>query len=311
MTGELRLGANCWNQHTDWPALLDAGIRADRLGYDTLWTWDHLYPILGDLRGRNYEGWVTITAWAASTHRVRIGLMVGANPYREPTLVAKMATTLDHVSGGRAILGIGAAWCEQEARDFGFHWADGPDRLRWLAEALPLMRGMLDGVALSAAGPRYTATHVRNDPPPVQDHLPIFLGGGGPKVTLRLVARYADMNNLGGGFESVRAKEQVLLRHCDAVGRDPASIERTASVGTIFIRDDRVEAARLCHDVFERNQIEPWYPHAGTPQDIAAELEPYLDLGYKHLIANFPAPYDEESMARFATEVRALLDSPG
>ena len=134
---EIKLGANFWNQYAAWPALLEAGLLADRLGYDTLWTWDHLYPIVGDEHGPNYEGWLTITAWAARTERVRIGLMVGANPYREPTLVAKMVTTLDHISGGRAILGIGAAWNESEARDFGFEFGSGaPERLRWLGEAL-------------------------------------------------------------------------------------------------------------------------------------------------------------------------------
>jgi alkanesulfonate monooxygenase SsuD/methylene tetrahydromethanopterin reductase-like flavin-dependent oxidoreductase (luciferase family) len=304
----LRLGAIYWNQWTDWPSLLEAGIRADRLGYDTLWTWDHLYPIVGDSRGPNYEGWLTITAWAARTTRIRIGLMVGAIPYREPTLVAKMATTLDHISAGRAILGIGAAWNEEEARDFGFEFGSGPpERLRWLREALPVMRGMLDGCEPTATGPRYRAQRVRNLPEPVQDHLPIIIGGGGEKVTLRLVAQWADMNNLGGGFDSVRAKELVLRAHCEAVGRDPAEIERTASVGTIFIRDDRAEAERTARLAFEANRAEPWYPHAGTPEDIAAELAPYLEIGYHHLIANFPAPYDEESVTRFATEVRSLL----
>jgi alkanesulfonate monooxygenase SsuD/methylene tetrahydromethanopterin reductase-like flavin-dependent oxidoreductase (luciferase family) len=312
MAAGLRIGANCWNQHTDWPALLAAGGRADRLGYDTLWTWDHLYPILGDYHGRNFEGWLTITAWAARTERARVGLMVGANPYREPTLVAKMATTLDHISGGRAILGIGSAWCEEEAADFGFRFGSSDlERLRWLAEALPIIRGMLDGTEPSATGPRYTSARTRNDPPPVQQHLPIFIGGGGEKVTLRLVAEHADMNNLGGGFATVRAKEQVLLRHCEAVGRDPDRIERTASVGTVFVRERRSEAERACRVAFETNGIEPWYAHVGTPEDIAAELAPYLDIGYRHLIANFPAPYDEESMTRFATDVRDLLDPVG
>jgi alkanesulfonate monooxygenase SsuD/methylene tetrahydromethanopterin reductase-like flavin-dependent oxidoreductase (luciferase family) len=304
----LRLGAIYWNQWTDWRSLLEAGIRADRLGYDTLWTWDHLYPILGDSRGPTYEGWLTITAWAARTTRIRIGLMVGAIPYREPTLVAKMATTVDHISAGRAILGIGAAWNDEEARDFGFEFGSGPpERLRWLKEALPVMRGMLNGSEPTASGPRYRAQRVRNLPEPVQDHLPILIGGGGEKVTLRLVAQWADMNNLGGGFDSVRAKELVLRAHCEAVGRDPAEIERTASVGTIFIRDDRIEAERTARLAFEANRADPWYRHAGTPEDIAAELAPYLEIGYRHLIANFPAPYDEESVTRFATEVRSLL----
>jgi alkanesulfonate monooxygenase SsuD/methylene tetrahydromethanopterin reductase-like flavin-dependent oxidoreductase (luciferase family) len=305
----IRIGANCWNQHTGWPALLEAGRLVDRLGYDTLWTWDHLYPIVGDDHGPNYEGWLTITAWAARTERVRIGLMVGANPYREPTLVAKMATTLDHISGGRAILGIGAAWNESEAHDFGFEFGAGaPERLRWLGEALPIIRGMLDGREPTATGPRYRSVHTRNLPPPIQPHLPIFIGGGGEKVTLRLVAQYADMNNFGGGGDTVRAKEPILLEHCKAVGRDPSEIERTASVGTIFIRDDPAEAERVGHAAFDQNRAPPWFPHYGTPEQIAGELAPYLGMGYRHLIANFPAPYDEESITRFATEVRPLLE---
>ncbi|MDQ3689382.1 MAG: LLM class flavin-dependent oxidoreductase [Chloroflexota bacterium] len=307
--GRIRIGANFWNQYTSWPALLEAGLRADRLGYDTLWTWDHLYPIVGDSHGPYYEGWLTITAWAARTEHVRIGLLVGANPYREPTLVAKMATTLDHISGGRAILGIGAAWNEEEATDFGFDFGSGPpERLRWLREALPIMRGMLDGADPTASGPRYRSAHTRNLPLPVQPHLPILLGGGGEKVTLRLAARYADMVNLGGGdFDRVRTKEPIFVAHCEAVGRDPAEIERTASVGTVFIRDDPDEARRIGRAAFEQNRAPAWFPHYGTPEQIADALAPYLDLGYRHLIANFPAPYDAESVTRYATEVRALL----
>ena len=116
---ELRLGALCWNQYTDWPALLEAGIRAERLGYHSLWTWDHLYPIVGSSDGPMLEGWLTLAAWAQATSRIRIGLMVGANTFREPALTAKMATTLDHISHGRATLGIGGAWFEEEHEAFG------------------------------------------------------------------------------------------------------------------------------------------------------------------------------------------------
>lgn len=311
---EIKFGALCWNQYTDWPSLLQAGVRADTLGYDTLWTWDHLYPIIGDSHGPIFEGWLTITAWAMATRRIRIGLMVGANTFREPTLTAKMATTLDHLSGGRAILGIGAAWFEEEHLDFGIPFGSGfPERLRWLGEALPIMRGMLDGTEPTASGPRYRARHVRNDPPPVQAHLPILVGGGGEKVTLRLVAKYADMNNVGGGIENVRRKEAILLEHCAAVGRDPAAIERTTGIGTVFIRDDRAEAERLFRAAFERNRIaEPWKDQpVGTPEDVAGMLAPYLELGYRHFIAGFPATYDEESMTRLITEVKPLLERMG
>jgi len=116
------------------------------------------------------------------------------------------------------------------------------------------------------------------------------------------------MNNLGGSLENLRVKERILLEHCSAAGRNPAEIERTASVGTVFIRDDPLEAARVERAVFEQNRAPSWYPHTGSPEQIADMFAPYLELGYRHLIANFPAPYDEESMTRFATEVRSLLE---
>jgi alkanesulfonate monooxygenase SsuD/methylene tetrahydromethanopterin reductase-like flavin-dependent oxidoreductase (luciferase family) len=310
----LRLGALCWNQYTDWPSFLEAGRRADRLGYDTLWTWDHLYPIVGSSRGPMFEGWMTLAAWAQATVRIRLGLMVGANTFREPALVAKMATALDHISGGRAILGIGAAWSEEEHTAFGLPFGSGaPERLRWLREALPVLCGMLRGEVPTAAGVRYHAKAVRNDPPPVQPRLPVLVGGGGEKVTLRLVARYADACNIGGGVATVRRKEAILREHCRAVGRDHREIERTTIVGAVVIRDTRAEARRVFERLFEANgRARLWTDQpVGTPEDVAAAIRPYLDIGggYRHLIAGFPAPYDEESMTRFVTEVKPLLAS--
>ena len=151
---------------------------------------------------------------------------------------------------------------------------------------------------------------MRNLPGPIQDHLPICIGGGGEKVTLKLVARYADMNNVGGGIENVRRKEQILLQHCETVGRDPAEIERTSNIGNVTIRDNRAEAERVFHEGFDRNRVaRHWTDQpVGTPEDVAEQLAPYLDIGYRHLIAGFPANYDEESMTRYATEVRPLLE---
>ncbi len=208
---EVKIGALCWNQYTDWPSLLEAGVRADRLGYTSLWTWDHLYPIVGNHEGPMFEAWLTLAAWAQATNDIRVGLMVGANTFREPALTAKMATTLDHISNGRAILGIGGAWFETEHEAFGIPFGDGfPERLRWLGEALPIMRGMLHGERPTATGPRYAAKEVRNDPLPIQERLPLLIGGGGEQVTLKLVAKYGDANNVGGGH-----------REREAQGRDP------------------------------------------------------------------------------------------
>jgi F420-dependent oxidoreductase-like protein len=307
---EVKLGALCWNQYTDWQSLLQAGIRADELGYTSLWTWDHLYPIVGSSDGPIHEGWLTLAAWAQATERIRIGLMVGANTFREPALTAKMATTLDHISGGRATLGIGGAWFEEEHDAYGLEFGEGfPDRLRWLAEALPIMRGMLRGETPTAKGPHYRTRAVRNDPPPLQARLPLLIGGGGERVTLKLVAKYADANNVGGGIEQVRRKEAVLLRHCEAVGRDPGEIERTSGLGVVVIRDTRDEARRVFEAIFASNgQAAPWANQpVGTAEDVAEFIAPFLALGYQHLIAGFPNPYDEESMTRLATEVRPLL----
>jgi alkanesulfonate monooxygenase SsuD/methylene tetrahydromethanopterin reductase-like flavin-dependent oxidoreductase (luciferase family) len=307
---DIRLGALCWNQYTTWPALLEAGQRADKLGFDTLWTWDHLYPIVGSDDGPILEGWLTLAAWAQATERIRLGLMVGANTFREPALTAKMATTLDHISNGRAILGIGGAWFETEHTAYGIEYGSGfPERLRWLGEALPIMRGMLHGERPTAAGPRYRAKDVRNDPPPMQERLPLLIGGGGEQVTLKLVARYGDANNVGGGIDNVKRKEAILVQHCETVGRDPAEIERTTGIGTVIIRDSRADADRVHAEIFERNgKAERWKDQPiGTPEDVAERIRPFLDLGYRHLIAGFPSPYDEESMTRFATEVRELV----
>ena len=205
-----------------------------------------------------------------------------------------------------------AAWFEAEHRAYGLEFGSGfPERLRWLGEALPIMRGMLDGTEPSAAGPHYTTTKVRNDPLPIQRHLPICIGGGGEQVTLKLVAKYADMNNVGGGLANIRRKEEVLLRHCETVGRDPATIERTTGIGTVVIRDDPAEAQRIFRAAFDRNRVaKPWTDQpVGTVDDVVAFLAPYVELGYRHLISGFPPLYDEESMTRLATEVRPRLEA--
>jgi alkanesulfonate monooxygenase SsuD/methylene tetrahydromethanopterin reductase-like flavin-dependent oxidoreductase (luciferase family) len=311
MTDGIRLGALCWNQYTDWASLREAGIRADDLGYDSIWTWDHLYPIVGSDDGPIIEGWLTLAAWAERTERARIGLMVGANTFRNPALVAKMATILDHISGGRAVLGIGGAWFETEHRAYGIEYGGSPgERLRWLEEAVKIMRGMLHGEEPS--GDRYyRAKAVRNDPPPVQERLPLLVGGGGERKTLRIVARYADACNVGGGFDNVKRKDEILRRHCEEVGRDESEIERTANLGTCVIRDDPSEAQRVLEDIFRRNgNANPWRSQlVGTAEQVADAMRPYLGIGFRHLVIGFPSPYDAESMERLVRDVRPMLEA--
>lgn len=311
MNEKVKIGALIWPQFTDWASMRSMAVTADRVGYDNLWTWDHVYPIIGNPNGPIFEGWSTLVAWAEATKNVRIGLMVGANTFREPALTAKLATTLDHISGGRAILGIGAAWFEEEHQHFGLNFGDGfPERLRWLGEALPIMRGMLDGTEPTATGPRYKSQTVRNLPAPVQKHLPIFIGGGGEQVTLKLVAKYGDGNNVGGTPEQVSHKEEVLLKHCAAVGRNPDEIERTVGIGTVVIRNNQADAQKIYEAQFARNGISPLWERqpVGTVDQIVEQLAPYVKLGYKHLIAGFSTPHDEESLIRFAEEVKPQLE---
>jgi alkanesulfonate monooxygenase SsuD/methylene tetrahydromethanopterin reductase-like flavin-dependent oxidoreductase (luciferase family) len=258
-----------------------------------------------------FEGWMTLAAWAEATSQARIGLMVGANTFRNPALVAKMATTLDHISGGRTILGIGGAWFETEHRAFGFEFGASPgERLRWLEEAARIMRGMIDGGEPS--GERYYATHqVRNDPPPLQDRMQLLIGGGGEQKTLRIVARYADACNVGGGFDNVKHKDEVLRRHCAEVGRDESEIERTVGMGVCVIRDDPAEAQRVLERTFAAHGgAEPWRNQlVGTPEQVAERMRPFLGIGFRHFIVGFPAPFDAESMERLAREVKPMLEA--
>ena len=232
--------------------LREAGIRADRLGYDSLWTWDHLYPIQGDHHGPIFEGWLTLAAWAEATEKVTVGLMVGANTFRLPTLVAREVTTLDHISGGRAVLGIGGAWFETEHDGLGIEFGSSPgERLRWLAEAVPIMRGMLDGAKPSGSR-YYHAKEALNEPRPIQDRLPILVGGGGEEDA-------PDRCPVGRRLQSRRQR-----REREAQGRDPATALRPGrprrvgdrahlGAGTPVIRDDPAEAKRVFEAIFAHN----------------------------------------------------------
>lgn len=309
----VKLGADCFSQHTDWMSYSEAMVRAEALGFDSLWTPDHVLPTppTADPSGRILEPFMCLAAIAAETQTATLGLLVSPVSLRHPTLMTKMITTLDHISNGRAILGVGAGWVEEEHSQYGFDFGSGfGERLGWLKEALPVMRGMLDGTRPSASTKHLAVKEVINSPAPLQDHLPILIGGSGPKVTLRLVAEFGDMCNMIGSPADVAAHDRILINHCEAVDRDPAEIERTVAVRQPIIRDTKEEAERALDDICAYNDLGPYSSGmAGTVEDLAEELSGYVDIGYRHIICQFLAPYDDETMERLVNEVRPLIGS--
>jgi alkanesulfonate monooxygenase SsuD/methylene tetrahydromethanopterin reductase-like flavin-dependent oxidoreductase (luciferase family) len=306
----IRFGAQLWSQHTDWPQWRDAAVAADDAGWDSVWTWDHLLAIFGPWEQPIFEGWSILSAIGPLTKRVRLGLMVGANTFRKPGLTTKLATTLDHVSGGRAILGIGGAWFDREHEAFGIpDWGSGfGERLDRLDESVMLMRRLLDGERFSHAGQFYTLTDALCEPRPVQAHLPILIGGSGPRKTLRTTAQRADAWNTAGTVEEVRTRLGILDQHCADVGRDRSEIELTVSF-PIVIRDatsdaEAAYAASLAHNGTDSMGDVPIL--VGSPATVAAGLRPYVELGFRTVIVRLPAPYDKETIARMS-EVGDLL----
>jgi alkanesulfonate monooxygenase SsuD/methylene tetrahydromethanopterin reductase-like flavin-dependent oxidoreductase (luciferase family) len=279
---------------------------------------------VGSWEGPALETYTALAAVAAHTKRATVGHLVTANTFRNPALVAKMITTIDHISSGRAILGIGAAWMEPEHIGYGLEFGDRPGtRLKWLEQSLRVITGMLAGERPSSeADDRYDVSEALNLPAPVQKHIPILIGGSGPKVTLRLVAQYADMNNLGNPIEAVLRSDPLLVEHCRDLGRDEKSIERTVELQRVVIRDTREAALAREAELLEINggaKADEERPGsagvgserivAGNPDEVVEQLKPYLDAGYRHLICGFPPPYDDETMRRLATEVRPALEA--
>lgn len=314
--GELQLGINLWSQASDWPSFLRAGRRAEELGYDHLWTWDHVLAIFGDPSQPIFEGYTALAALAQATQRVRLGLFVGANTFRNPGLAAKAIATIDHISNGRAVMGLGGAWFEGEHRAFGLDFGSGfGERLDWLAEAVSAARTLLDGGEVtSAPGGRYAFDHLSIEARPIQDHLPIMIGGGGEQKTLRIVARHADLWNVFGTPETVAHKDEILRRHCAEIGRDQAEIERTLGC-KVTIRGTQAEAERAWLATLEHNRtpkervagdVSVW---TGSPEQIADTILSYRRVGFDTFIVELAAPYDDETMTTLINVVKPMVES--
>lgn len=223
----IRVGVQVQPQQADFAQMRNAWEAAEELGVDSIYTWDHFYPLYGNPDGKHFEGATSLTALAASTQRARIGALVFCNSYRNPQLLANIHSTIDHLSDGRVILGIGAGWFERDYEEYGYHFGTVGQRLRALGRDLPLIEERL----------------AKLNPPPV-GRLPIMIGGGGEKVTLRLVAEHAQLWHTFADPEAYLHKSQVLAEHCANIGRDPASIERViGAAGSIWASADALADA--------------------------------------------------------------------
>jgi probable F420-dependent oxidoreductase len=226
---------------------------ADDLGVDSIWTWDHFFPLYGDAGAPHFEGWSLLAAMAVDTSRARLGLLVGCNSYRNPDLVADMARTIDHLSGGRLYLGLGAGWFERDYDEYRSEFGTPASRLRALGAALPRGKERLAKLVPGPVGP-----------------LPILVGGGGEKVTLRLVATHADAWNTFGPVERFVHKNAVLDDWCARVGRDPGAVERTVAI---------------------------------NPHEIG-DADAYVDAGASHLIVMLGHPHDLTSVGELLAAAR-------
>jgi alkanesulfonate monooxygenase SsuD/methylene tetrahydromethanopterin reductase-like flavin-dependent oxidoreductase (luciferase family) len=306
---DVKIGFLLWPQTDSWPAIRDAAVRAEGAGAASLWTWDHLNSIVGPWEGPILEGWSILSGWAQVTTKATLGLMVAANTFRNPGLTAKLATTLDHLSGGRAVLGLGGAWFEREHEAFGIDFGAGfGERLDRLDESAMLLRRLLDGELVTHDGPVYPMKEALVAPRPVQARLPIMIGGSGPKKTLRTLAKYGDQWNAMGLVDKLAERDAILREHCAAVGRDQSEIERTTTVD-IVIRNTRdaalaVYKGRLAAHGEEFD--ETWNYFCGTPAAIADGLQPLVELGFRHIFVDTPAPYDLETIDRIGEVLEHL-----
>jgi F420-dependent oxidoreductase-like protein len=303
----MQLGINLWPQNTTWQSLREHALLADGLGFDSLWVWDHFYSINGDLHRPNLEGWQIQAAYAAITKNVRIGCLVSGVTHRHPAVLANMATTLDNISDGRAILGIGAAWNALEHNAYGIDLGTPRERSDRFAEATKIIRKLVDGERVTLSGKYYELVNAEVLVRPVQKRLPILIGGGGEQRTLRTTARYADMWHGWGTPEQIAQKVAVLRQHCEEVGRDPAEIA-IVSGKRVVIRKDRAEARDVLDRIASTHGMTS-APEAfvGSADEVVELIASYAAVGVNEFIFPFTSPFDTQTIEALGRDVVTRL----
>ncbi len=277
---------------------------ADTLGYHSIWLYDHFHTVPTPTQEVTFECWTSTAALARDTRRVRIGQMVTCNSYRHPALLAKMASTVDALSQGRLDVGIGAGWYQEEYLAYGYPFSSTHERLERLREAVEIILAMWTEPEATFEGTYYQVRGAINQPKGVQQpHIPLLIGGGGEKVTLRLVAQYANACNIGGDIPTIKHKLAVLKQHCEALGRDYETIKRTTLIDDCVIAETEADVlAKLTPQ--QRDNLEALHKTwlIGTPEQIRQRLADYEEAGIQELVVRFVDAAQIEPIRLFARE---------
>ena len=305
------------NEH--WPTILDVAHDIERLGYESLWVYDHFHTVPEPTQESMYEAWTLMAALAATTSTVRLGQMCTCNTYRPPSYLAKVAASIDVISQGRLEMGIGAGWYEHEHDGYGYPFLSPGGRLGMLREGVEIMHAMWTEDVVNYEGKYYTLDGAICQPKPIQDpHIPLWIAGGGEKVTLNIAARYAQYTNFGIDLDDFISKSEFLRGHCADVGTDYDTIVRSSNFNVLMGRTDAEVAEKkaryrshltgLVADDKVESTMELYEGMSGTPDQVVERLREWQKAGMTYSIVFFPdVAYDRSSLELFANEVIPAL----
>jgi F420-dependent oxidoreductase-like protein len=307
MAHRVRFGVQTPQQNCSWQDLVSVWKTIDQSGYDTAFGFDHFVPIFSDPSGPCFEGWIGLAALAAHTSNVEVGLLVTGNTYRNPALLAKMAATLDHATGGRLILGIGSGWFEQEHKAYDIPFYTTAERIRRLDEAMQIIKSLWTQKQTNFSGKYYSIKDAWGEPKPIRKpYPPVLIGAAGEKMSLKVVARHANIWNTFGSPEAFRNKLQILKEHCSTVGRNFDEIEISwAGFGSVCNSESEKQAVlgtlakmwgRSAEEMDQAGLV-------GTVDQIRSRVDQFMKVGVTHFIIGVSAPFDHSGIRRFAEQI--------